>query len=147
MMCVIYVDDTIFAGPNQDMIFKEVNLLGIKQLHEEQPLEFRDEGEVSPFIGIKIKQKGLNKYYLSQPGLIDKILTAAGMQDYNPNNTSSTLDPLGLDKDGQPLDENWEYVLIIGMLMYLTNNTRPDKLMLSMHVPGTHIIPRRYMTL
>ena len=32
----------------------------------------------------------------------------------------------GPDKDGQPMDKNWEYASIIGMLMYLANNTRPD---------------------
>ena len=33
---------------------------------------------------------------------------------------------LGLDKDGQRFDEEWEYASIVGMLMYLANNTRPD---------------------
>ena len=126
MMCVIYVDDTIFAGPNQDLIDKEVELHGIKHLDEEQPLEFRDEGELSAFLGIKIEQKDSNEYYLSQPGLIDKVLKAAGMQECNPNATPSTLDPLGPDKESQPMDESWEYASIIGMLMYLANNTRPD---------------------
>ena len=105
MMCVIYVDNTIFAGPTQEMIEKEVDLLGIKQVNEERPLEFRDEGELSAFLGIKIEQKRPNEYYISQPGLIDKVLTAAGMQDCNPNTTPSTLEPLDPDKDGQPMSE------------------------------------------
>jgi len=126
MICVIYVDDTIFAGPNQTMIDQEVQKLGIKHSNEEQPLEFRDEGELSAFLGIKIEHKGTNEYYLSQPGLISKVLKAAGMDECNPNSTPSTLDPLGPDKEGQPMDESWEYASIVGMLMYLANNTRPD---------------------
>ena len=74
MICVIYVDDTIFAGTDQAMIDKEVKQLGIKQSDEEQPLEFRDKGELSAFLGIKIEQTGPKEYYLSQPGLIAKVL-------------------------------------------------------------------------
>ncbi len=126
MICVIYVDDTIFAGPNQTMIDSKMALLGIKQSNEEQALEFRDEGELSAFLGIKIEQKGQDEYYLSRPGLIDKVLKAAGMEDCNPNVTPSTLDPIRPDKDGPPMNGLWEYASITGMLMYLANNTRPD---------------------
>ena len=67
MICVIYVNDTIFAGPNQSMVDKEVSLLGMKQNNEEHPLELRDEGEVSAFLGIEIEQKSKNEFHLSQP--------------------------------------------------------------------------------
>ena len=56
MICVIYVDDTIFAGPSAKDINNEIKLLGIKQNSEEQPFEFRDESEVSAFLGIKIEK-------------------------------------------------------------------------------------------
>ena len=126
MICVIYVDDTIFAGPCQQSINNEVKLLGIKHDSEEQPFEFRDEGELSAFLGIKIDKKGESEFYLSQPGLINKVLKAAGMLDCNPNTTPSTLEPLGPDLDAPQFNEQWEYASIIGMLMYLANNTRPD---------------------
>ena len=103
-----------------------MKLLSVKQNNEEQPLEFRDEDGLSPFLGINIKQKGLNAFDLSQPGLIDKVLKAAGMDECNQNATPSTLNPLGPDKDGQPMNESWEYATIIGILMYLANNTRSD---------------------
>ena len=35
MICVIYVDGTIFAGPSQTDIDREIKLLGMKQEHEE----------------------------------------------------------------------------------------------------------------
>jgi len=126
MMCVIYVDDTIFAGPSQQDIDEEIKLLGIKQPHEESALEFRDEGEVAAFLGIKIDKRSTSEFYLSQPGLIKKVLEAAGMSECNSNTTPSALEPLGPDIDGAAMEENWEYASIIGMLMYLANNTRPD---------------------
>ena len=124
MICVIYVDDTVFADPSQKDIDKEVQVLGIKQRNEEQPLEYRDEGEVSAFLGIKIEKR--YEFYLSQPGLINKVLKASGMEDCNPNTTYTTLEQLGPDVDGKKMDESWDYISIIGMLIYLANNTRPD---------------------
>ncbi len=37
MVCVIYVDDTIFAGPNQKYIGREIIILVFNQDNEEQP--------------------------------------------------------------------------------------------------------------
>jgi len=58
--------------------------------------------------------------------LIEKVLTASGMIDCKPNTTPSALEPLGPDEEGEPMNESWEYASILGMLMYLANNTRPD---------------------
>ena len=77
-------------------------------------------------LGIVIKQKGNNEFYLSQPGLIAKVLDSAGISECNPNITPSSLEPLGPDVDGKPMNETWEYASVIGMLVYLANNTRPD---------------------
>ena len=126
MMSVIYVDDTIFTGTNQVLIDKKIKLLGLKQDHEERPFEFRDEGELSAFLSIKIDKLDDKKYDLSQPGLTEKVLKASEMIDCKPNVTPSTLDPLGPDKDGEPINKSWEYASILGIQMYLANNTRPD---------------------
>ena len=77
-------------------------------------------------MGIKIEQRQQNEFYLSQPGLINKVLKASGMENCNPNITPTTLEQLGPDVDGKKMDESWDYISIIGMLIYLANNTRPD---------------------
>ena len=33
---------------------------------------------------------------------------------------------LGIDRDGVPFSEKWEYAYIMVMLMFLSNNYRPD---------------------
>ena len=81
---------------------------------------------MSDFLGIKIEQRPPNEFYLSKARLIDKVLKVTGIPDYNTNYTLSGLEPLGPDKEGIPMDEIWKYVSIIGMLMYLVNNLRPD---------------------
>ena len=63
---------------------------------------------------------------MTQTGLVKKALHAAGMQDARPVPTPATTKPLGLDRDGAPFDEPWEYCSIVGLLMYLAANSRPD---------------------
>ena len=50
----------------------------------------------------------------------------ASVTVYTPRNTPAATTPLGADVDGLPFNEQWEYRSIIGMLMYLSSNTRPD---------------------
>ena len=60
-------------------------------------------------------------------GLIKKVLSAAGMEQSKATvKTPAATTPLGLDRDGDPLGEPWEYPVIIGMLMFLAQNSRPD---------------------
>ena len=95
----------------------------MKPPNEESSFEFQDEGELSVLLGIKIEKTNDDKFHLTQSGLIEKVLIASGMNDCNPNSTPSGLEPLGPDKDGEDMDESWEYASIIGMLMYIANNT------------------------
>eukprot|EP00972_Heterocapsa_arctica_P038481 5669739-Heterocapsa_arctica.AAC.1 len=63
---------------------------------------------------------------MTQEGLIKKIIETAGMEDCNSNRTPTTKEALGSDEDGQPMEDKWNYRSIIGMLLYLSTNTRPD---------------------
>ena len=48
------------------------------------------------------------------------------MTDYNPNKTPASTVALGSDKKGEPWDQSqWSYSSIVGMLLYVSNNTRP----------------------
>ena len=48
------------------------------------------------------------------------------MESCKPVSTPATTTPLGQDIDGKPFSEDWEYASIVGMLMYLGQNIRPD---------------------
>ena len=126
MMCVVYVDDTIFASANVDDLEREIASLGISTDAQHHTFALRDEGEVSAFLGIQIKNTGENEFLLTQTGLIDKVLAVTKMADCNGCDTPATVDPLHTDKDGEPFSEDWGYDVVIGMLMYLAGNTRPD---------------------
>ena len=48
------------------------------------------------------------------------------MENWNPVPTPSSTVPLAIDADGEEFQEDWEYATIVGMLMYLAQNSRPD---------------------
>ena len=48
------------------------------------------------------------------------------MKDCNTKATPCNADPLGTDADGQNVTGKFEYASAVGMLMYLSSNTRPD---------------------
>ena len=48
------------------------------------------------------------------------------MTDCNPNSTPAQPRALGAHKDDEPMNESWNHRAIIGMLLHLSGNTRPD---------------------
>ena len=125
MICVVYVDDTIIAGPDADKIEELITDLGVAGEEKRHTFELRDEGEVGDFLGIRIERDS-NGFHLSQPGLINKAIEETGMQDCNATKTPASTVPLHMDANGERFDEKWEYSVVVGMLMYLATNSRPD---------------------
>ena len=67
------------------------------------------------------------KFTLTQTGLIEKILKTTGMEDCNGNEHSpASQTPIGTDRDSVSFDEQWDYASVIGMLLYLSSNSRYD---------------------
>lgn len=121
IMVVLYVDDVGIAYANQsDLDHLLTNLT-------KKGLEFTKEGTFTDFLGIKfVKDVVNNTVTLTQRGLIQKIIEATGMSDCNPNWTPAIQQTLGIDPDGEAMNEEWSYPSIVGMLLYLSTNTRPD---------------------
>jgi hypothetical protein len=55
-ICVVYVDDTIFAGPDAKMLEQEIRSLGVASDECDHSFQLRDEGEVGDFLGIRIEK-------------------------------------------------------------------------------------------
>jgi hypothetical protein len=121
MMLVVYVDDVGIAAKRKQDVDEMVERL------RKKGFELTREGTFSEFLGIKFEHNPDDESInMTQKGLINKIIETAGMTDCNPNWTPASTTPLGTDPDGEPMDEPWNYRSIIGMLLYLTTNTRPD---------------------
>jgi hypothetical protein len=118
MVVIVWVDDCLFFHKDKNEIYKI-----IKELEKTMPLT--QEESITAFLGIEVNQER-DFYNLTQPRLIARCIEAVGMQDANSARTPSTTQPIGADSNGQPFCETWQYASVVGMLMYLANNTRPD---------------------
>jgi hypothetical protein len=121
LMVIVYVDDVGLSAPNMRIIDEFIAEL------ENRGFVLTREGTFSEFLGIKFEEdKAAGTITLTQKGLIKKVIAAAGLEDSNPNWTPAATKALGIDPDGKPMAESWNYPSIVGMLLYLSTNTRPD---------------------
>jgi hypothetical protein len=121
IIVVVYVDDLGIAYSNKSDLDKLFGNLEVKGLN------FTKEGSFTDFLGIKFeKDASKGTMTLTQKGLILKIKEATGMTESNYNWTPASQVALGTDPDGPAMHESWSYRSIVGMLLYLSTNTRPD---------------------
>ena len=63
---------------------------------------------------------------MTKPGLIKKIIEATAMTLCSPSKTPTSQTALGSDHKGPSIKENCKYSSVVGMLLCLSMNTRPD---------------------
>ena len=125
-MVLNYCDDQIWLSPDNDLIetyVAKLKNIGYDLTLEDQAVE--GQGDIFGFLGINFEREGAN-IELTQAGLTQKVIKYLGMEDASSKLTPAATDPLGSDKDGEDFDEEWSYPAAVGMLLYLSSNTRPD---------------------
>jgi hypothetical protein len=121
LLIVLYVDDAGIAAPEAKYIDEFISSL------ETKGFTLTKEGTFSEFLGIKFTEnKDAGTITLTQKGLIKKIISTTNIENCNPNWTPAATTALGMDPDGELMTEEWSYPSIVGMLLYLSMNTRPD---------------------
>ena len=116
---ICFVDDcgiSVKHEEDADKLIKDLENLGFS---------LTKESSFEEFLGIQYETLSNGDVELTQKGLISKILKATGLENCNPNRTPAKA-LLGKDPDGEPMSESWGYPSVIGMLLYLSTNTRPD---------------------
>lgn len=114
---VVHVDDMLCAASNERLIAKIIEGLA-------KYFELKDLGEVRQFLGIDIhKSKGL--YCINQEKYIHSIAQEFQMEDAKPEKFPIHPGYYNTQCD-EFLDSNSEYRKIIGKLLYISINTRPD---------------------
>ena len=85
------------------------------------------EDDFNSYNGISINTLPDGTRHMSQPGLINNIIKTTNMQKCKPNKTPSAQIPLSSDPNGELYDQTeWNYASVIGMLLHVSNNTRPN---------------------
>jgi len=116
---VSYVDDAILVGPDKAVV--EAVLTGLRDLK----LDFDRMGDLSAYLGVKIDRLGDGSIKLSQPHLIDSVIAAMGLSDASSKPTPASR-TLGKCLDSPKYSGDFNYRSVVGMLLYLSNNSRPD---------------------
>lgn len=117
---VVYVDDLLIVGRKEEMFQSIADELN-------KHFQLSDLGDLKHYLGIQIERKG-NVFYLNQENYIDKILKDVGMQDAK--TSEFPLDPgyckARTDNEQAVMPDSKRYQKLIGALLYIAVNTRPD---------------------
>ena len=113
-----HVDDIVITGENLAAVVKVKAMLAAV-------FDIRDLGQVSDYLGMAIKwDRAAGTVSLSTPHHTGGILADFGMTDCKPNSTPM-VHGLVLG-DGERLEEPNRHAELVGSLLFLANQTRPD---------------------
>ncbi len=128
MVLLTYVDDCIIISPSKESI----NHLILSMQSGPENFKLTEEGDVNKVLGVEITRLDNNSFKLSQPLLIDRILSFLGLcnnefkTDANSLSTPVAKGLLHCNLSGKPCKYSWKYRTAVGMLSYLQNTSRPE---------------------
>jgi hypothetical protein len=128
--CLFYGPDILVACYSDDLPIMAKNEAAVEWFLSAlrgRGFEFTKEEGLFEYLGIKLEHNDEKKTFTpTQTGLIDKIAAVTGLENCNHNLVLTTQLALGSDPDGKPMNEKWGYASVVGLLLYLLTNTRPD---------------------
>jgi hypothetical protein len=135
--CVFYYKTTIFVVYTDDGILFDPSELTIQNRIKDiqKYFEIEIQGNLQDYLGIHIKHHNDGTIIMSQPHLIDSILSDLNLLPSNiDEKRKATCKPLPsmptrkihADPNGPPFAYPWHYRAIIGKLNFLEKSTRPD---------------------
>eukprot|EP00978_Attheya_sp_CCMP212_P035308 scaffold152839_cov109-Attheya_sp.AAC.1 len=127
MILLAYVDDCIILSPNDQDIDDVIKLMK-EPCKDTRAFDVTDEGQLSDYLGVKIERQDDGTILLTQPHLIDQIISDLGLKANTKTKDLPALSSkiLNRDTNGHPFREEWHYLSLIGKLNFLEKSTRPD---------------------
>ena len=115
---IVHVDDMIFASNSISLIESKTSALN-------KSFELKCLGDVKNYLSIEVAKDKDGVYSISQTSYIEKVASQFGLTETK--GSKYPLDP-GYHKleDDKELDSNEKYRKLIGMLLYISTNSRPD---------------------
>ena len=130
VMVMCYVDDCIFLAREKEDIDELINNLRKPTRKGHDPFILSKEEDYAGFLGIDIRPSKTveGAIELLQVGLIDRVLKVLSLDEDNAKMRyePAAATPLGKEEDGNSRKEQWSYASVIGMMLYLASNSRPD---------------------
>lgn len=130
VIVLTYVDDCIFFSKKQKKIDALIDSLRNPKSSKHIAFTLNVESDYEGFLGIDIRPSKTvtGALELLQIGLIDRIITALDLDDDDVaiRKEPAAAIPIGKDESGPPRRESWSYPSVVGMLLYLASNSRPD---------------------
>lgn len=115
---IVHVDDFMFAATTNQLIDLLARKIG-------NSFELKDCGEVKHFLGIDIYRESNGIYAINQEKYINQMARELKLENIKPH--YYPLDPgYHQIEDENFLENNHEYRKVIGMLIYVATNSRPD---------------------
>lgn len=121
-MYILYTDDSLRAGPNKEEIEQVIAYV------EKAKLKITVEGTIEDFLGIHINQHSDDSIHMTQPHLINQILSDLNFQENTkPKETPArSLTLLSRHSELEAFDGSFNYKSLIGKLGYLEKGTCND---------------------
>ena len=120
VICLTYVDDCLFYARTDEEIDRMLEQI------KQTGMDLSVEDSVAGFLGVFVKKNEDGTITLTQTGLIERIIEVLDAEQANMKLTPAEYGTLPKDADGESHDKNFNYASVIGMMMYLAGNSRPD---------------------
>jgi hypothetical protein len=124
---VLYTDDSIVTGPREQDLDDIINDM------KKAGLDLTVEGDMADFLGVQINRKPDGTVHLTQPHLIDQVLSDLRLGGSDSKSPAAVKDtPMASSKilhkypESASFDGHFDYRSVIGKLLYLEKLTRPD---------------------
>lgn len=119
LQLLVHVDDILVSYNDDELMEGLMSNIG-------KSFEMKDLGQVSQFLEISVTRSNEGNFEISQPKYIEKIIKETGQRDAKEASYPLDTGYWKLGSEEKVLNSNEEFRKIIGMLLYLATNSRPD---------------------
>lgn len=116
---LIYVDDMAVAAKTKKTIQSVKSMIALK-------FNIQDLGEIKQYLGIEVERDSDGIFHLGQTQYIKKIVNDFGLSTAKLSNIPLRVDYGKVKANDDILATNVEYQKLLGSLLYISVNTRPD---------------------
>ena len=122
VISICYVDDLLFWAKDE----KDIHDLAVKL--RQAGVDLEQEDDAAGFLGVRIEKNEDGLLEMTQEGLIDRVVETLGLDAGNVHGkfTPCEVKPLVKDEDSEPAHGDFSYSSVVGMLLYLSEHSRPD---------------------